>query len=87
MINDNALALEKSKMKHYIQFMMYNFCIKQEHWQSNTPLEHRAINPHHIVIASEAKQSRGTKPKAGLPRRFAPRNDDSYLTQLALGVL
>ena len=47
-------------------------------------LEHRAVNPHHFVIASEAKQSRVTKRRAGLPRRFAPRNDDSYLTQFTL---
>src|SRR4051812_35640990 len=32
-----------------------------------------------IVIASEAKQSRKSQRKAGLPRRCAPRNDDLKL--------
>ena len=39
-------------------------------------LEHRAFNLHHPVIASEARQSSVAWLDSGLPRRFAPRNDD-----------
>src|SRR3989344_7116408 len=32
--------------------------------------------PYPVVIASEAKQSRAAYARSGLPRRFAPRNDE-----------
>src|SRR3546814_8739188 len=40
-------------------------------------LEPDAIRFTTFVIASEAKQSRAVYAHPGLPRRFAPRNDDS----------
>ena len=47
-------------------------------------LEHRAFNLHHPVIASEARQSSVAWLDSGLPRRFAPRNDDPYIQYVAI---
>ena len=38
--------------------------------------QHRAFNLHHLVIASGARQSSAVWLDPGLPRRFAPRNDE-----------
>ncbi|WP_255247089.1 hypothetical protein [Sphingopyxis sp. GW247-27LB] len=38
----------------------------------------------HLVIASEAKQSRAVYANSGLPRGFAARNDDAVQSEAVL---